>query len=260
MIPVLAGPAAAALGLVAALGAVALVSVLTGAPRMRPNGSPRRLRRNGKPQTPKQKLAAERRARAARKRDAALLTATARERASHARLVAIDSGRGAKKVCKEASKRKARIRALGKRQKAAIDARVQRAVQRAGGRCAIARTSTARARAELRERRVALATARGPLSMTLEQRRRARFAEKEQKRSQEAIDTALSAGAAPAIVNEAARAWFTKSGRFRAPARAATAGLSRAKTFEAFQEWIAENEGDLWASVTERSSNDAPPF
>lgn len=55
--------------------------------------------------------------------------------------------------------------------------------------------------------------------------------------------------------------WFTKTGRFRALAREATAGRTRTKMFEAFQEWIVENEGELWSRITERANNDdEPPF
>ncbi len=251
---------AAAIGLLATLGVVALATLLTGQTAMRPNGRGRRMTRNGKPQTPKQKLAAERRARGAQRRTAAQQTSATRERARHARLTAIDRARSARKVCKEASKRRARIRALGKREKAALAARIERAVQRAGGRCAVARAETTRARTVYRDSRSAHAEARGARSMTLEQRRRARAAEKEQKLSQDAIDSALSADIAPALVKEAAAAWFTKSGRFRAPARAALAGLPRAKVFEVFQEWIGEHEGELWQSATDRSSREDPPF
>lgn len=238
----------AALGLLAAFGAVALVSFLTGdTARMTRNGS--------KGPTPKQKVAAERRVAAARKRDAAAQTRAARERSRDARLVAVDRSRGANKVCKEARKRKARIRAQGKRARAALDERVTRALVRAGGRCGIARSERARARAILQERREALAAARGPRSMQLEHARRGRAAEKEQLLSSDAVSSALSADLAPALVEEAQRVWFTKSGRFRAAAREAAGRLSRAKLFEAFQEWIVENENDLWQRATERAGD-----
>lgn len=248
-----------AVGLLAAVGVGALVFFLAGPTPMAKNGSPRRMRRNeGRPLTAKQKLAAERRARGERKREAAAQTRAARERSRDARLVAIDRARGTDKVCKEARKRKARIRAVARRQKAALDARVARALLRAGGRCAIARSETRDARATLRARREALASARGAQSIVLEQRRRARALDKEQLRARDAVDSALSADLPPAIVHQAARVWFTKSGRFRAPARAAAGRLPRAKLFEAFQEWISENESDLWQSVTARA--DDPPF
>lgn len=258
MNPVALDARSAVVGLLAVLGAAAVVSLLTRGPAMRKNGSRRglrarskQMRRNGKSLTPRQQIAAERRAAASRRRDAAAITRAARERAKDARLTATDRARGTKAVCKEATKRRARIRAAGKRARAALDARIARAVAGTGGRCAASRAETSRARAELRDRRMAFDIARGPQSVALEHRRRLRAAEKEQLLSRDAIDSALSADLAPALVNEAARTWFTKSGRLRAPARAAARG-SRAKLFEAFQEYIAEHENDLWQSVTER--------
>lgn len=253
---------AALIGLLAAVGLGAVVYLLTNAPRshrMARNGSPRvrgRLRRNGKKgdsPTPRQQLLAERRSRGARKRDAAAQTRAARERARDARLTAADRRRGAEKVCATAKKRKARIRAHAKRVQKALDARTAKALLRASGRCAIARAETSRARGEVRDRRLAVVAARGDRSMLLEQRRRERAVSKEQQLSRDAIDSALSAGIAPTLVDEAARVWFTKSGRLRAPARAAARHLSRTKLFEAFQEWIGENENDLWDRANERA-------